>query len=361
MRGLRLELRPFRLRLAAPLSTAHGILHARDGVLVRAVEGALQGVGEASPLAGFGTEDAARALAVLERASARLAGARLPRSAVDLDSLLDDSLPAGVPAARAALECALLDLRAQLEERPLRALLAAERAAIDGAAAAPALDQLPLSALLPDADPAAAAARAVRDGFAAVKLKVAARPLASDLERARAVRAAAGAEVAVRLDANGGWTATDAAVALTALAEVRPELCEQPVAPGNPAAWTALSRICPLAADESCADLAEVEQLLRARALRAVALKLPVLGGLLPALRLAGTAIRHGAAPLVTCALDGAVGRAAAAHLAAALRVELAAGLATARLLAEDLCADPFAPVRGRMHLGTAPGLGVSP
>jgi o-succinylbenzoate synthase len=358
--GLRLEVRPFRLRLAVPLSTAHGILHARDGVLVRAAEGALEGVGEASPLAGFGTEDAARALAVLEQASARLAGALLPSSAAELDSLLDESLPAGVPAARAALECALLDLRARRESRPLRDLLAAERASIDGARSGPALEQLPLSALLPDSDPAAAAARAVREGFATVKLKVAARPLASDLERARAVRAAAGAEVAVRLDANGGWPAEDAAAALAALAEVRPELCEQPVAPGGAAAWTALSRLCPLAADESCADLAEVEELLRARVLRAVVLKLPVLGGLLPALRLARTAAMHGAAPLVTCALDGTVGRAAAAHLAAALRVELAAGLATARLLAEDLCADPFAPVRGCIHLGTAPGLGVA-
>jgi o-succinylbenzoate synthase len=359
--GLRFELRPFRLRLAAPLSTAHGVLHAREGVLVRAAEGVLEGVGEASPLAGFGTEDAARALVALERASARLKGAPLPSSAAALDSLLEESLPAGVPAARAALECALLDLRARRERRPLRELLAAERASIDSARAAPALDQLALSALLPDSDPAAAAGRAVRDGFAAVKLKVAARPLASDLERARAVRAAAGAAVAVRLDANGGWAAKDAAAALTALAEVRPELCEQPVAPGCAAAWTALSRICPLAADESCADLAEVEELLRSRALRAVVLKLPVLGGLLPALRLARTAVQHGAAPLVTCALDGTVGRAAAAHLAAALRVELAPGLATARLLAEDLCADPFAPVRGRIDLGAAPGLGVSP
>jgi o-succinylbenzoate synthase len=361
VRGLGFELRPFRLRLAAPLSTAHGILHVREGVLVRAAEGLLEGVGEASPLAGFGTENAAGALAALERISARLKGAPLPSSAAELDSLLDESLPAGVPAARAAMECALLDLRARREKRPLRDLLAAERASIEGARAAPALDQLPLSALLPDSDPAAAAARAVRDGFAAVKLKVAARSLASDLERARAVRAAAGAEVAVRLDANGGWAADDAAAALTALAAVRPELCEQPVAPGDAAAWAALSRICPLAADESCADLAEVEELLRSRALRAVVLKVPVLGGLLPALRLARTAGQYGAAPLVTSALDGTVGRAAAAHLAAALRVELAAGLATAQLLAEDLCGDPFAPVGGRIHLGAAPGLGVSP
>ena len=57
-----------------------------------------------------------------------------------------------------------------------------------------------------DADSLAAAARArVADGFTALKLKVGT-DAATDVARVRAVRDAVGPDVAIRLDANQGWT-----------------------------------------------------------------------------------------------------------------------------------------------------------
>lgn len=355
---LSLAIRPLRLALSGSITTAHGQALAHRGALVRASAGGLSGWGEAVPLPGFGTEELAAAEGALERARLALTSAAVPLDAAGLEALLDETVPAGCRAARAALECALLDLRARLEGRPLRALLARERAVLEGVAPSLPLDRLSPSALLSDEGPAQAAARAAAEGFAAVKLKVAARPLIEDLARVRQVRAAA-AGLALRLDANGGWSRGSAAAALEALAEVRPELCEQPLPPGDPGAWPALARVCPLAADESCADPAEIAALLDAGCLRAVVLKPPALGGLLPSLRFAARARARGVLPLVTSSLDSAVGRAAAAHLAAALRVELAPGVATGRLLAEDVCADPLEPRAGRIQFGQSSGLGL--
>jgi O-succinylbenzoate synthase len=64
---------------------------------------------------------------------------------------------------------------------------------------------------------------------------------------------------------------------------------------------------------------------------------------------------------VVTSALDSAVGLAAALHLAAALPgPHLAAGLATGRLLDQDL-AKASTPIDGALSLPEEPGIGVAP
>src|SRR5205823_5082633 len=81
-----------------------------------------------------------------------------------------------------------------------------------------------------------------------------------------------------------------------------------------------------------------------------VVLKPMLLGGLRHALRIARRAHQLGRRIVVTTSLESAVGRAGAAHLAAAvlaLGSQPAAGIATGRLVAEDAGNDPFAPKRG--------------
>jgi o-succinylbenzoate synthase len=348
MSTLRLELRPIRLRLTAPLVTAHGPMHERYGVLVTASDGTCRGCGEAAPLPAFGTEDPVSARAALTELATRLSGAPAPESLADIAALLGDM--EATPAARAAAETAFLDLLARRHGISVARLLEPN-----------ADSEVVVSALLAGPDPAAAATSAVAEGFGTVKLKVAAASLKRDLDRVRRVRAAIGPQVKLRLDANGGWTSANAAPALGALMSADIELCEQPLPPGRPERWPALARFCRLAADESCADAGEVGTLLDGGALHALVLKPAVLGGLTRALALATRARRAGVESIVTTALEGAVGRAAAAHLAAAVRSPLAHGLATGGLLASDVCADPLAPRGGRIVLAAVPGLGVEP
>src|SRR5581483_4749577 len=102
--------------------------------------------------------------------------------------------------------------------RPVSALLADDVAAeVEVNATVAALDR---------AGAADAAARAARDGFRCVKVKVGA---GDDAGRVAAVRAAAGPDVALRLDANGAWEVDEAVRAIEALAPAGLELVEEPV------------------------------------------------------------------------------------------------------------------------------------
>src|SRR5882757_8003186 len=123
--------------------------------------------------------------------------------------------------AKAALDIALHDLRAAALGVPLHRLLGAS-------CAAPRTD-VTVSVDTPAAMAEQAAAR-VAEGFTTLKLKVALDP-AADIERVRRVADAVGPDVALRVDANQGWTAKQAVAIITALerAEIGLELVEQPV------------------------------------------------------------------------------------------------------------------------------------
>ena len=318
-----IEVRPYRLPLVRPFRTSHGVRDVREGFLVLAHEDGLLGRGDAAPLPELGTETLSECLAQLQRSRF-------------------DALPEA-PAARCAVEQALLDLEAQRAGIPLARLLERD---------APL--EVPASALLTsDAMPELAreANRAAADGFGTLKLKVG---MYDDYARAAVVRDAAGPEIRIRLDANGAWDATAALRKLRELAPLEIELCEQPTADLRGLEASPV----PVAADEMMAT--DLEGALE-RA-RIVVLKPMLLGGLRRALRIAWRAHERGLRIVITTSLESAVGRAGAAHLAAAvlaLGSQPAAGIATGRLIAEDAGEDPFAPERGVVHIPDVPGLGL--
>lgn len=349
---------PIRLPLRVPLDTAHGRLTERRGaLLVLDAEDGRQGLGEATPIEGFGLES----VAVVRDALATLAASAVGRASAELDVILDaaERDAAGAPCARAALDSALHDLASQAAGQPLAAWLAAP----DGGAPR---TRVALCALVAAPSPEAAAAEAVRHrdaGFRCVKLKLgAAGALAQDLLRVAAVREALGPGCGLRLDANGAWSPEEAARALAALAAFDIELVEQPVAAADVEALAALRAASPIrvAADESAASPAALGQVLAHRAADVVVLKPAALGGVRAARRLAARARAAGCELFVTTLLDGAVSRAAALALAVSLLGPLrACGLATGSLLAADL-APAEVPREGALEASVRPGLGVA-
>lgn len=67
-------------------------------------------------------------------------------------------------------------------------------------------------------------------GFPAVKLKVGNMELEDDIARVRALREAVGSEIAIRLDANGAWSPSEALQALHSLMPFDIEYVEEPIA-----------------------------------------------------------------------------------------------------------------------------------
>jgi len=350
----RARIAPIELPLRAPLATARGATAARASAVLtlESDEGAL-GFGEATPpWGGASSEALATALAEL---CAPLIGVGLAPLRGALARL--DALPSAQPAARFAVECALLDLAARARGEPLARALANGRGP---------RERVRVNALLRETAPDAAAEEARRargQGFATVKLKVGAEAPERDRRRLFAVRAALGPAVQMRIDANGAWSAELAIAALRELDALELELAEQPVAARDVAglARVRAAVLVPIAADESAADPASAAQVLALGAADALALKPAAIGGLRASLALAARARAAGVRTYVTSGLDGALARAAALALAAALPDPLpACGLATGALLADDL-ARGLEPKDGALEVPASPGLGVAP
>jgi o-succinylbenzoate synthase len=340
------------LRLRRPLATARGTWDHRPGWVVSLFDGERRGHGEATPLA-LEPEAAERAGAVLERAGSALVGCEVPDSTQGIEAVLE-ALPglSREPSARHALECALLDLLAQARQLPVCSLLSVT-----------ARPRVEVNALLSSAAPEALAEegrQAAEAGFRVFKVKVGVADLPADDARLESLRAAVGSKARIRIDANGAWSASTARANLKTLCRHGLELCEQPVPAGETESLRRLRGTveCAIAADEAIADAERALALCEGGA-DLLVLRPMVLGGLLPSLRIAREASRHGVGSFVVSSLDGVVARAACGHLSAALPAsDWASGLGVGPLFA-DLDEGAWAPVRGEIRIPQVAGLGI--
>ena len=316
----KLELEPFSLRLRTPVRAAWGTLERRELLRVRLRDtGNDFGVGEAAPLEDYDGVSLAAVRAELERG--------------------EPSLPHAV----AAVDMAEWDLRGRRDARPVAALLVEDP-----------LDSVPVNALVGAEDretASAQAAQAVAAGFRCLKVKVG---VGDDAGRLAAVRAAAGPEVALRIDANGAWSVDEAVAALRSLASVGIELCEEPVHGVEALSAVRAAVEVPVAMDETALEPGAVES----GAADAVCLRVGAHGGISKVLEAAAAARGAGSDVYLASTFDGPVGVAAGLHAAAALRVTRPCGLATLALF--DGLTDPFPPAEGAIALPDTPGLGVS-
>jgi L-Ala-D/L-Glu epimerase len=308
------ELRRVTFRFRRPITTAYGTLTERVVVVLRLRdEAGHEGLGEAAPLPGYRDES------VTETAE-------------------------GLPAV--ALDTARADCAARAQGRPLAEL-----------GPRPPVRSVPVNAAIvathPD-DAAREAASAVEAGFGTVKLKVG---LDGDAARVAAVRAAAGPDVAIRVDANGAWDVDEAVATLRGLAESGIELCEEPVHGVRrlAAVRERLDGAVAIAMDETASDDGAVAS----GATDFVCLKVAACGGITRLWQAAERAWAAGARVYVSSTYDGPVGIAAGLHAAAALGPDPpACGLATLSLF--DGVEDPLPPRDGRMDLPRGPGLGIT-
>jgi L-Ala-D/L-Glu epimerase len=316
-------------------------------LLVQDTEGGF-GLGEVTALPEFGTETQAQAVRVLGAFRLGPGPETLEEVSASVASL------AQTPSTRAGVEAALLDWLARKRGVALGRLLGAS-----------SVQAVPVNALLRGqtaAEAATEAAAAVALGFGTLKLKVGAGSSDSDAARLQSVREAVGPSMRLRIDANGAWREAEARTRLTSLARVGLEYVEQPVAADDIAGLRRLRRLVPVAADEALGLPGAASALLdgaEGPAADLLILKLPVLGGVLPALRLAARARARGVGAVVTSAMDGSVARAVAGHLALALGGAWAHGLATGALLLEDPGA--YRVEAGALLLQDVPGLGIAP
>jgi L-Ala-D/L-Glu epimerase len=260
----------------------------------------------------------------------------------------------GNQAAKAAVDVALHDLAAHRLGVPLVRLL--------GGSALRVPTDVTLSAGEADALAAAAKER-VGEGFTVLKVKVGT-DARGDLARVRAIRAAVGPAVRIRLDANQGWTPREAVRVIRGLedADLDIELVEQPVPRWDVdgLAWVSDRVDIPILADEAVFGVRDLVEVIRRRAADMVNVKLAKCGGLAPARTLLGLAEAHEMGTIVGSMMEGPIGVGAAASLVAAHGTTAVSDLDAAWWLAANPVLGGLRYAGATVELPDEPGLGIA-
>lgn len=204
---------------------------------------------------------------------------------------------------------------------------------------------------------------AVAEGYNALKIKVGT-DAALDLERVKAIRAAVGNSVKIRLDANQGWNPKEAVRTIRKFEDqgLDVELIEQPVkAHDLPGLKYVTDHVeTDIMADEAAFGTYEVFRLLSMQACDLINIKLMKAGGLHNAIKIAHMAETVGIQCMMGCMLESKVGITAAAHLAAGKRIITKADLDAAVLLAEDPVVGGVRFDRNQLIIPDSPGFGIT-
>lgn len=214
-----------------------------------------------------------------------------------------------------------------------------------------------------EADELAAAARQrVAAGFTTLKLKVGT-DAATDVAGVRAVRDAVGTGVAIRLDANQGWSRDEAVEVIRALerADLGVDFVEQPVVAEDVEglAWVRERVGLPLMADESCYGPWDLERIIRLGAADLVNVKLAKCGSLAVGAAMLRRAHEAGLGTIVGSMMESHIGVGAAAALVSAVPTTHVSDLDAAWWAVRSPVVGGIAYDGNVVRLADGPGLGI--
>jgi L-alanine-DL-glutamate epimerase-like enolase superfamily enzyme len=261
------------------------------------------------------------------------------------------------PVARAGVETAVCDALARIAGVPLREYLGRERGA--------RTSRLETDVTVAIAEPSKMAALArdwLERGFRSLKIKVG-KDVDADARALEAISHAA-PSAKLRVDANAGYTASQAIALARACERLRiaVECWEQPCAAEDleGMAQVAAELEVPVIADESVKTVGDVRAVADRRAADGVNLKLAKLGGIRQALAAGLAAQQSGLKLMVGGMVETRLGMTAAAHVACALGGADFVDLDTAWLLAEDPYEGGYVADGPHYTMTGAAGLGIN-
>ncbi|MCB9765568.1 MAG: dipeptide epimerase [Alphaproteobacteria bacterium] len=266
--------------------------------------------------------------------------------------LLERSPLVGHPAARAALDMALLDLLGKAAGLPVVTLLGGYRRSMPTS----------VTVFIDTPERMLAEARArLAQGFEALKIKGGLDP-EGDADILRRIRAAVGPQVALRFDANQGYSVAEARRFLAAIEGVELEMFEQPTRRGQGEDLMAVTQASPypVMADESLLNLDDAFRLARYERVDMLNVKLMKVGGVDAALHVAAVARAAELSLMVGSTDECALSVAAGLHLALACPEVRFADLDGHLDLANDPTDGAVRLEKGWLFPCDAPGFGVT-
>ncbi len=342
-----IEVEAHDLPLTESFEFALGTQHSAKNVLVtvRTETGAV-GYGEGTPISPITGETQAAALATA-RAMAELIESEPVEAYRSLHDRIDGAF-VGMPAAKVAVETAVVDAYCRERELPLAELF--------GNSPSPVVTDVTIPIVSADVA-SERAAQAVDKGFSHLKIKTGS-SVDDDVERILAIADAA-PDAALKVDANQGWTPGEAVEFARRVGShgVAIELLEQPVPRTDIRGLAHVRRKVdvPIAADETVFTPSDAISVIRNEAADIINVKLGK-SGLLDAMAIVSIAQAADLELMIGCMLESAIGIHTSAHLVAGTGAFSYVDLDGNRLLAEDVIVDkgPTIDIDG-------PGHGVTP
>lgn len=195
----------------------------------------------------------------------------------------------------------------------------------------------------------------IDQGFTTVKMKIGAIGIDDELQLLKDIRKEFSAEaITLRVDANGAFNARNAMDVLQRLAELDVHSIEQPVPPGL---YEVMGELCerspiPIALDEDLIGANTRDSkidLLDNLAPRYIVIKPSLVGGWSAAQEWIGLAKQRGIGWWITSALESSIGLNAIAQWTATLNVQIAQGLGTGNVYADNI-PSPLLAERGELR-----------
>jgi L-alanine-DL-glutamate epimerase-like enolase superfamily enzyme len=312
----------------------------------------LFGIGLSSPGAVYITGDTAANH--LHLINDRFGPAILGADPFDVEAIMRklDSVARNAEAAESGIDLALYDLMGKATGLPVCKLL--------GGIVSPRIRVTRLMGMYPPKEMAANVKPFVEKGCSALKLKVGT-TLQEDVERVQRVREAVGPEVILAVDFNQACSVKQAIQRIEKMAPYDIALVEQPVKAGNISGMAIVKKSvgARIMADESVNTIEDAMRVIDAEAADVISLKLPKMGGLLKARKLAALCEAAGVEYLVGTTPGSRLVDAANVHLAASLRdLTLPCEIGEFERMGDDPCAG-LEIVNGFLSPPNQPGLGI--
>jgi L-alanine-DL-glutamate epimerase-like enolase superfamily enzyme len=282
------------------------LTHANNLIVKITTENGLIGFGENSPFQTINGENMDTGFVVARSLVAAIIG----KDATNISGLIQkmDATIFGNNSIKSAFDMALYDLNAQYAGLPLYQFLGGKNKVLqtDYTISLNALPKMVEDAL-----------KIKNAGFEIIKVKLGGNPR-EDIERVKAIRAAIGSRIAIRIYANQGWQVQDVLGILNEIKACKIQHCEEPI---NRQLFMDLPQLSaqspiPLMADESCCDSYDAERLLKLNAVPRWNIKLGKSGGIFKALQMLKLAEANNIQVQLGGFLESRLGFTAAAHLA---------------------------------------------
>jgi len=355
MKITKVESFPVRVPTLGDYRMARGVHDVLRTLVVRIhTDAGITGAGEAHQgVAGYSAETLGTMHAVVTQVyGPLLTGCEL--SAVEELSARLSRARRGNLFARCAVETALFDALGRARGLSIAAMLGGpvrRRLELSGSIG---IDEPPLMA--------EKAATLVAAGYRTIKVKVGTLNLTQDLACVRQVRKAVGDAVAIRLDANAGWSYTEALTFIRGLGDLGIEYVEQPVAAEHMNAMVKLTRlaIVPILADESVHTPDDAYRVISAGAVDAIKIKISKVGGYIAARKIIDVAEAAGIKLVIGQGMCSSIEAAAEAQLACAYpHVCEVAEMVGPTKLRDDLAKPGLDLGRGYLDLPSGAGIGI--